>query len=45
MLEPPETALAVIRAVVKKMVVEINERGERRERPQSMWPEVQPEPF
>jgi hypothetical protein len=44
-LEPPETTFAVIRAVVKKRAVEINERGERRERPQSIWPEVQPRPF
>lgn len=37
--------LAVSRAVVKKMAVAIRDRGERRERPQSMWPDVQPRPF
>ena len=45
MLAPPWLTLAVIRAVVKKTAVAISERGERRDRPQSMWPEVQPRPF
>jgi hypothetical protein len=44
-LDPPSTKFAVSNAVVKKMAVAINERGERRERPHSMWPEVQPRPF
>jgi hypothetical protein len=45
MLDPPLTKLAVIRAEVKKTAVAINERGERRDNPQSMCPEVQPRPF
>lgn len=44
-MDPPLAKLAVIRAVVKKTAVAINERGERRDNPQSMWPEVQPRPF
>lgn len=39
------TKFAVSRAVVKKMAVAMSERGDRRERPQSMWPDVQPRPF
>lgn len=31
-------------AVGKNVAVAARERGERRARPQSMWPEVQPEP-
>lgn len=45
MLDPPFAKFAVIRAEVKKTAVAINERGERRDNPQSMWPEVHPRPF
>jgi hypothetical protein len=41
----PTPVLAVMRATVKKMPVAISERGERRDTPQSMWPDVQPFPF
>jgi hypothetical protein len=37
--------LAVTRAVEKNKEVAISDRGERRDRPQSIWPEVQPLPF
>lgn len=37
--------LAVITAVEKNKEVAISDRGERRDRPQSIWPEVQPLPF
>lgn len=33
------------RAVMKNIPVAIKERGERRESPQSMCPDVQPRPF
>jgi hypothetical protein len=41
----PDTKLAVSKAVVKKMAVAINERGDKREIPQSIWPDVQPRPL
>jgi hypothetical protein len=37
--------LAVTTAVEKNKEVAISDRGERRDRPQSIWPEVQPLPF
>ena len=37
------TKVRVRTAVLKKIAVLVRERGERRGRPQSMWPEVQPE--
>jgi hypothetical protein len=39
------TMLAVIVVVVKKVAVAMTDRGERRDRPLTMWPDVQPAPF
>lgn len=45
MFWPPETRFAVSRAVVKKIAVAMKERGDKRDIPQSMWPDVHPRPF
>jgi hypothetical protein len=37
--------LEVMTAVVKNVAVAMRECGERRERPENMWPEVQPAQF
>lgn len=44
-LSPPPKVFAVIRAVTKNIPVAIRERGERRESPQSICPDVQPWSF
>ena len=45
MFDPPPTILAVSKAVVKKVAVAINDRGDNRDRPQSICPDVHPRPF